>query len=104
MSGRPRQRPTGFCQEIGWSKQASSPDFSQGGVGGSYSIAAIEIMLNMQKTECFREMPIPALAGPRAPGLALHSSGSDGYHFRSRAASRHTMPAPASGIPVRNPG
>jgi len=94
-------------------------------------------------------MPIPALAGPSAPGLALyrekvrprsgretglgqvqvpreagegetaprsrdwpgpcrerpvHSSGSYGYPFRSTAASSHTSPSPASGIPARNPG
>jgi hypothetical protein len=127
---------------------------------------------NDQKTACCRAMPIPALAGSRAPGapargracvgaetgrsgrvaygaqpvrlrslprlaygsvsrprLALHSSGSYGYDFiapRARlcqarsagerstgpfaflaapsAASGHTSPAPASGIPVRNPG
>jgi hypothetical protein len=113
-----------------------------------------------KKTVCDQAMPIPALAGSRAPGapargrasvgakparlrplprlaygpvsrprLALHSSGSYSYHFiapRARlcqarsagerstgpfaflaapsAASGHTSPAPASGIPVRNPG
>ena len=61
-------------------------------------------MVSYQKTACTGEMPIPALAGSRAPGLAVHSSGSYGYPFRSTAASRHTIPAPASGIPVRNPG
>jgi hypothetical protein len=64
----------------------------------------LKFVLNMQITVCFIEMPIPALAGSRAPGLALLSSGSYGYHFRSRAASSHTNPAPASGIPVRNAG
>ena len=38
--------------------------------------------------------PLPRLAcGPVSrPPLALHSSGSYGYHFRSSAASRHTSP------------
>jgi hypothetical protein len=80
------------------------------------------------KAVCFRPLPIPALAGSRAPGasvrgrawvgaetgrsgrvacgaqprLALHSSGSYSYHFRSSAASRHTSPAPATARVYRN--
>ena len=81
-----------------------SPDFSPGGGGTAYSVEEIERVLSRQNTACFVKMPIPALAGSRAPGLALHSSGSYGYHFPSSAASGHTSPAPVSGIPVRNPG
>lgn len=49
-------------------------------------------------------MPVPVLAGSRAPGLALHSTHSYGYEFCSRAASKHTIPAPSSGILVRSAG
>ncbi len=57
----------------------------------------------MLKQQClFKVMPIPALAGSRTPGLALHSTHSYGYGFRSRAASSRTSPALPSGILVRN--
>ncbi len=49
-------------------------------------------------------MPVPVLAGSRAPGLALHSTHSYGYEFCSRAASKRTIPAPSSGILVRSAG
>ncbi len=55
-----------------------------------------------EETGCFQEKPIPALACSRALALVLHSSGSYGYHFRSRTAFKHSSPAPASGIPVRH--
>ncbi len=48
--------------------------------------------------------PVPALAGPCTPGLALYSWHSDGYCFRFGAASSRTFPAPSSGMLVKYAG
>ena len=49
-------------------------------------------------------LPVAALAGRCTPGLALHSSHSYGYDFRSRAAVRRTCPASETQILVQYPG
>jgi hypothetical protein len=41
---------------------------------------------------------IPALTRSRTPGLALHSTHSYGYAFRSSAASSRPIPSSSSGI------
>ena len=61
-------------------------------VGGDKKCGLSLASLATGNTECPGEMPIPALAGSRAPGLALHSRSSDGYPFRSSAAPGYTEP------------
>jgi hypothetical protein len=58
----------------------------------------------IKNTMCFSSMPITVQTGLRARKLALHSSRSYGYAFRSRAALTDTNSAPAPVILVRNAG
>jgi hypothetical protein len=92
---------------------AASPHFSPGGGRTTYCIECGANIVDLEKTVCFREVPIPALAGSRArAGSRERSPNGDGA--RGRGSTRawwsrcvalgHASPAPASGIPVRNAG
>jgi hypothetical protein len=65
-------------------------------------------MMKMQLHDCITvaqitagPRPIPALACPGTPGLALRSRNGYGYSFRSSAESSRTCPVPSSGMPVQ---
>jgi hypothetical protein len=58
----------------------------------------------VKNTLCNANMPVTVQAGLRVRKHALHSTRSNGYAFRSRAALANTNPAPAPVILVRNAG
>ena len=60
----------------------SSPDFSQGGIGGSYFVKETEIVLRSQNTACFVTTPIPALAeGPSSNAACASENGEPRVYF-----------------------
>jgi hypothetical protein len=48
-----------------------SPDFSPGGAAGLQLIDGLEEVAIEQISACFQMMPIPALAGSRAPASGI---------------------------------
>jgi hypothetical protein len=53
---------------------AASPHFSPGGGRTTYCIECGANIVDLEKTVCFREVPIPALAGSRARAPDLESA------------------------------